>query len=74
LCGLSARDARDDTEALKARLSPLLDHLYKWHEEFDDKAKNEPGPWLDLCVYSWVPDVDETVRLYKLFGCHLDVK
>ncbi|KAF8495300.1 hypothetical protein JB92DRAFT_1118906 [Gautieria morchelliformis] len=69
--GLSARDARDDTEALKTRLSPLLGHLYKWHEEFDDKAKNDPGRWLDLCVYSWVPDVDETLRLYKLFGCRL---
>ena len=74
MIGLSARDARDDPEALKMRLSPLLGHLDKWHRELDDIPKKEPGPWLDMCVYSWISEGSETVRVHRLFGCHLGGK
>ncbi|KAF8590032.1 hypothetical protein K439DRAFT_1628241 [Ramaria rubella] len=68
LVGLCAKDARDDVEGLKMRFLPLLGHLEKWHETFDEETKNESGPWLDLCVYDWVSDA---TRSYKLFGCLL---
>lgn len=71
LPGLSASDARDDTEVLKMHILPLLGHLGEYHEELDDAIKRDPGPLLDLCVYSWVPETHETERLYKLFGCRL---
>jgi hypothetical protein len=74
LTGLDAKDARDDVAVLRTRLSPLLGHLDKWHEGLDEETKPEPGPWLDLCVNSWVPEIaegSETLRLYKLFGCQL---
>ena len=71
MVGLSARDARDDIEAFKTRLSPLLGHLSRYHEAFDDMTRGELGPLLDFCLFSWVPEVSDRVRQYKLFGCRL---